>query len=70
MDFYSCGVQVLAHGLGSCGAWDELLSGMWHLLKRGIEPMSPALAGRFLSTALPGKSRFFLNYVFKEYLLT
>ena len=30
--------------------------GMWNLPRPGIEPMSFALAGRFLSTMLPGKS--------------
>ena len=30
----------------------------------GIEPMSPALAGRFLTTGPPGKSPFFFNTVF------
>ena len=30
--------------------------GMWDLPGPGLEPMSPALAGRFLTTAPPGKS--------------
>ena len=70
MDLCSCGVQVLAHGLSSCGAWAELLSSMWHLLKPGIEPMPPALAGRFLSTVPLGKSCFipFHVQVISEYL--
>ena len=29
---------------------------MWHLPGPGIEPVSPALAGGFLTTAPPGKS--------------
>ena len=29
---------------------------MWDLPRSGIKPMSPALAGRFLTTGLPGKS--------------
>ena len=29
---------------------------MWDLLGPGLEPMSPALAGRFLTIAPPGKS--------------
>ena len=28
---------------------------MWNLPGPGIEPVSPALAGRFFSTVLPGK---------------
>ena len=31
---------------------------MWDLPGPGLEPMSPALAGRFLTTAPPGKSRY------------
>ena len=30
---------------------------MWDLSGPGLEPMSPALTGRFLTTAPPGKSR-------------
>ena len=30
---------------------------MWDLPGAGLEPMSPALAGRFLTTAPPGKVR-------------
>ena len=30
---------------------------MWDLPGPGIEPVSPALAGRFLTTAPPGKSQ-------------
>ena len=30
---------------------------MWDLPAPGLEPVSPALAGRFLTTAPPGKSR-------------
>ena len=33
-----------------------MLHGMWDLPRSGIEPVSPALAGGFLSTAPPGKS--------------
>ena len=31
--------------------------GMWDLPRLGLEPVSPALAGGFLTTAPPGKSR-------------
>ena len=35
---------------------------MWRLPRPGIEPMSPALAGGFLTTRPPGKSWiYFLN---------
>ena len=47
---------VVACRLSSCGARAQLLRGMWDLPGPGIKPMSPALAGRFLTTAPPGKS--------------
>ena len=42
--------------LSSCGSQAQLLRGMWDLPRPGLEPVSPALAGGFLSTAPPGKS--------------
>ena len=39
----------------SCGSRAQLLCGMWDLPRPGLEPMSPALAGRFSTTAPPGK---------------
>ena len=42
-------------GFSSCGARALLLCGMWDLPRPGLEPMSPALAGRCLTTAPPGK---------------
>ena len=41
--------------LSSCGLWAQLLRGMWDLPRPGLEPVSPALAGRFSTTAPPGK---------------
>ena len=35
---------------------------MWDLPRQGIECMSPALAGRFLTTAPPGKSHEWSSY--------
>ena len=58
---------VSACGVNSCSAWaleDRLDSGgpqtWWHcglcdLPGSGIKPVSPALAGGFLTTELPGK---------------
>ena len=43
--------------LSNCGSWAQLLRGMWDLPKPGLEPVSPALAGRFSTTAPPGKPR-------------
>ena len=54
--FSSCGSWVLEHRLSSCGARPWLPHGMWDLPRPGLKPMSPALAGRFLTTAPPGKS--------------
>ena len=39
----------------NCGSWAELLRGMWDLPRPGLKPASPALAGRFSTTAPPGK---------------
>ena len=51
----SCGLQALERRLSSCGARAQLLRGMWDLPGPGIEPVSPALAGGFLTTVPPGK---------------
>ena len=49
--------------LSSCGSWAQLLRGMWDLPGPGLEPVSPALAGGFLTTAPPGKpGRWILNH--------
>ena len=54
--FSSCGSWALGCRLSSCGAQAELLRCMWDLPGPGLKPVSPALAGRFLTTAPPGKS--------------
>ena len=41
--------------LSSCDSRAQLLRGMWDLPRPGLEPVSPALAGGFLTTAPPGK---------------
>ena len=43
--------------LSSCGSRAQLLRDMWDLPNPGLEPMSPALAGRFSTTAPPGKPK-------------
>ena len=50
---------VVAHGLSSCGTWAQLLRGMWDIPRPGFEPVSPALAGRFLTSVPPGKPLLF-----------
>ena len=47
--------------LSSYGSWASLLRSMWDLPRPGLEPMSPALAGRFSTTAPPGKSGRLFN---------
>ena len=41
--------------LSSCGSRAQLLRGMWELPRPGLEPVFPALAGRFSTTAPSGK---------------
>ena len=57
----ACRLQQLqfpgsGHRLNSCGARAWLLLSMWDLLRSGITPVFPALAGRFFTTEPPGKS--------------
>ena len=51
----SCGSWALERRLSSCGTWAQLLHSMWDLPQPGLEPVSPALAGGFLTIAPPGK---------------
>ena len=53
----SCGSWALEHRLSSCGARAYLLRSMWDPPGPGLEPVSPAFAGGFLTTAPPGKSQ-------------
>ena len=41
--------------LSSCGSRAQLLRGMWDPPGPGLEPVSPAMAGRLSTTAPPGK---------------
>ena len=45
--------------LSSCGSRAQLLRSMWDLSRPGLEPVSPALAGRLSTTAPPGKQGLF-----------
>ena len=56
MDFSSCSSWALECWLPSCGAGAQLFYSMSDLPGPGIEPMSPALAGRFFTTEPPEKS--------------
>ena len=56
--------------LSNCGSWSQLLRGMWDLPRPGLKPVSPALAGRFSTTAPPGKPYGFLSCLdYWEFLL-
>ena len=46
--------RLQARGLSSCGTLAYLLCVMWKLPEPGIEPVSPALAGRLLPLYLQG----------------
>ena len=51
--------------LSNCGSRAQLLRGMRDLPRPGLEPVSPALAGRFSTTAPPGKPlALFLMFYF------
>ena len=50
-----CGSWALEHRLSSCDAQAYLLHGMWDLPGPGLKPVSPALAGGFLTTVPPWK---------------
>ena len=41
--------------LSNCGSRAQPLRGMWDPPRPGLEPASPALAGRLSTTAPPGK---------------
>ena len=57
--------------LSSCGSRAQLLRSMWDLPRPGLEPVSPALAGRFSTTAPPGKPycQLLKNYFLHNLLL-
>ena len=59
----SCVLQTLERRLSSCGAQAQLLRGMWDLPGPGLEPVSPALAGRFLTSVPPGKPTHYHDYI-------
>ena len=51
----SCGLQALELRLSSCGTRAYLLHSVWDPPGPGLELVSPASAGRFLTTVPPGK---------------
>ena len=55
LGFSGCSSWSREHELSSCGTQSWLLRGMRDLPRSGVEPLSPALAGGFLTTEPPGK---------------
>ena len=47
--------RLQTRGLSNCGSRAQSLRGMWDPPRPGLEPVSPALAGRLSTTAPPGK---------------
>ena len=52
--------------LSSCGSRAQLLRGMWDPPSPGLEPVSPAPAGRFSATAPPGKPYSIFSLLFRK----
>ena len=59
---------AVAHGLSSYGSRAQLPWGRWDLPEPGIKPISPALAGRFLPSVVPGKSVSLLTGCVTNYI--
>ena len=64
----SCGSRALERRLSSCSVQAQLLCGMWDPPRPGLEPVFPALAGGFLTTAPPGKSLTYIYSVVSNHL--
>ena len=67
--FTTAASLVADHGLqtrrlSNCGSRAQLLRCMWDLPRPGLKPVSPALAGRFSTTAPPGKPCITFYYWF------
>ena len=55
MGLSSCSLRTPERRFSSCGTWAQLPRGMLDLSRPGMEPVSPALQGGFLTTGPPGK---------------
>ena len=60
---FSCGAWALGLGLSTCVLQAQLPLGIQDRPGPGIKPMSPALAGRFLTTGPPEKSQAHLFFI-------
>ena len=56
------GFSICSTRAQCCGSWAQLLHSMQNLPRPGIEPVSPALAGGFLSTVPPGTFELLFPY--------
>ena len=56
MGLSSCSLRTPECRFSSCGTWAQLPRGMLDLSRPGMEPVSPALQGGFLTIGLPGNS--------------
>ena len=63
----SCGSWTLARWLSHCDAQAWLSHGTQVPPRPGLKPVSPALAGGFLTTGLPGKSLSFILIIGNEF---
>ena len=60
--FSRCGAQALGVGASVIAVHRvQFLQGLWDLPEPGIKPMSPALAGGFLTTRPPGEPSYTFN---------
>ena len=62
--------MVPKHRLNSCGTLVYLLHSMWDFPGPGIEPVSPASAGRFFITEPPGMPTIKFLSVYISYHFT
>ena len=53
--FSSCSTRALERGLSNCGIRAQCSMACGNLPRPGLEPVSPALAGGFSTSAPPGK---------------
>ena len=59
--------RLQSRRLSNCGSQAQLLHGTWDLPRPGLEPMSPALAGRLPTTAPPGKPYIFYFFLVQSW---
>ena len=65
----SCGSRAPEHRLSSWSAWTKLSHGMWDCSGSEIQPVSPALEGKFFPVEPLGKpSVFFVLFLLMLYM--